>query len=352
MEDWPAWHPVARGMFTVRSAYKVAVAKRDALMGRDDSTSGSKRCDEGDFQWHKIWQINAPNEVWMFIWRLVHNSLPVKRNLVRRGVKVDMLCPMCKRLDEDCGHLFFKCKYAKLCWRLMNMEALRTLLEDCHSGKETINKIWTFDKSEQLKVIVLLWRWWSARNKVNERGKMLNLAEIQSSVLFYFSEFEKLSIYAQPAPKPSQPSWTPPSEDTYKINIDGSFLSGARTGGWGFVIRNYNGEMLAAGAGNIVYAASALQTEALAAYKSLQHASQLGMMNIILETDAAVLALALKSEEIDRSPIGSLTKQIRDLMQSEFNSCVVSVCNRTVTWWQTVWPLMVLVFLALALVCS
>jgi ribonuclease HI len=181
---------------------------------------------------------------------------------------------------------------------------------------------------------------------------MLNLAEIQSSVLFYLSEFEKLSIYAQPASKPSQPSWTPPSEDTYKINIDGSFLSGARTGGWGFVIRNYNGEMLAAGAGNIVYAASALQTEALAAYKSLQHASQLGMMNIILETDAAVLALALKSEEIDRSPIGSLTKQIRDLMQSEFNSCVVSVCNRTVTWWQTVWPLMVLVFLALALVCS
>jgi len=124
MEDWPAWHPDARGMFTVRSAYKVAVAKRDALMGRDDSTLGSKRCDEGDFQWHKIWQINAPNKVRMFIWRFVHNSLPVKRNLVRRGVKVDTLCPMCKRLDEDCGHLFFKCKYAKLCWRLMNMEAL------------------------------------------------------------------------------------------------------------------------------------------------------------------------------------------------------------------------------------
>ena len=71
--------------------------------------------------------------------------------------------------------------------------------------------------------------------------------------------------------------------------------------------------MLAEGAGNIVYAASALQTEALAAYMSLQHASQLSMMNIILETDAAVLASALKSEEIDRSPIGSLAKQIRDI---------------------------------------
>lgn len=53
---------------------------------------------------------------------------------------------------------------------------------------------------------------------------MLNLAEIQSSVFFYLSEFEKLSIFAQPVPKPRQPSWTPPSEDTYKINIDGSFF--------------------------------------------------------------------------------------------------------------------------------
>ena len=52
---------------------------------------------------------------------------------------------------------------------------------------------------------------------------MLNLAEIQSSVLFYLSEFGKLSN-AQPVPNPRKPSWMPPSEDTYKINIDGSFF--------------------------------------------------------------------------------------------------------------------------------
>ena len=46
----------------------------------------------------------------MFIWRLVHNSLAVRRNLRRRGMKVDTLCPMCQRLDEDPGHLFFKCR--------------------------------------------------------------------------------------------------------------------------------------------------------------------------------------------------------------------------------------------------
>jgi len=51
-------------------------------------------------------------------------------------------------------------------------------------------------------------------------------------------------------------------------------------------------------------------------------------MNIIVETDATVLASALKSVQIDRSPVGCLIRQIRDFMRSEFTSCIVSVCNR------------------------
>jgi len=43
---------------------------------------------------------------------------------------------------------------------------------------------------------------------------MLNVAEIQNSVLYYLSEFEKLSTYVQQVTKDSQVSWVPPSEDT------------------------------------------------------------------------------------------------------------------------------------------
>lgn len=61
----------------------------------------------------------------------------------------------------------------------MNLGSLRILLQECWSGKETINKIWTFDKSEQLKVVVVLWKWWLARNKVYQGGKTLIVNEIQ-----------------------------------------------------------------------------------------------------------------------------------------------------------------------------
>jgi len=94
----------------------------------------------------------------MFIWRLAHNNLPVRRNLQRRGVKLDTICPLCNRLDEDSGHLFFKCKWAKECWRRMNLEQVRLDLEKCQSGKDTIRKIWAMQQNLQQQVFVLLWR--------------------------------------------------------------------------------------------------------------------------------------------------------------------------------------------------
>ena len=91
------------------------------------------------------------------------------------------------------------------------------------------------------------------------------------------------------------------------------------------MIHDSSGEVLAAGAGNISYAASAVHTEAIAAYKGLQLAAQLGMINIILEIDATLLAMGLNSEQIDRSPTGFIARQIRDFMRSKFSSCSVSV---------------------------
>jgi len=62
----------------------------------------------------QIWHLKFPNKVNMFVWRLAHNSLPVRRNVANCDINIDIMCPICRRLDEDCGHLFFKCKHAML----------------------------------------------------------------------------------------------------------------------------------------------------------------------------------------------------------------------------------------------
>ena len=72
--------------------------------------------------------------------------------------------------------------------------------------------------------------------------------------------------------------------------------------------------MLMAGAGNICRVGSALQAEMIAALRGVQQAAWMGKQQIILETDASVLASALTSAGIDRSPMSCLVYRIRDIM--------------------------------------
>jgi len=48
---------------------------------------------------------------------------------------------MCGRLDEDSGHLFFKCKFVKQVWRELHLEGVRASLakqSSAHDVMETI----------------------------------------------------------------------------------------------------------------------------------------------------------------------------------------------------------------------
>ena len=142
-------------------------------------------------------------------------------------------------------------------------------------------------------------------------------------------KFEKLEVNGKKIQSPANQLWRPPPENFYKINIDGAYDPNTRTGEWGFVVRDSNGEVLLVGAGKISRAASAIQIEGIAALKAIQRAAQLGMTRIILETDASVLVSALRSIDIDRSVHGCLVRQIQDLMQMHFSCCSLSLCNRS-----------------------
>ena len=80
--------------------------------------------------------------------------------------------------------------------------------------------------------------------------------------------------------------------------------------------------------GKLQRLSSPLHAEAVGAMRSVEHAVQLGMTHIILETDATILGEALRSSAWDRSPYGALFRQTRDLLYFDFTKSVISVCNR------------------------
>jgi hypothetical protein len=44
-------------------------------------------------EWKKIWKMNVANKVKVFVWQLAHNSLQVKQDIARRGIKLDTNAP-------------------------------------------------------------------------------------------------------------------------------------------------------------------------------------------------------------------------------------------------------------------
>jgi ribonuclease HI len=65
-----------------------------------------------------------------------------------------------------------------------------------------------------------------------------------------------------------------------RLNIDGAFYEASKTGGWGFVIRDHDGNGVPAGAGKIEFVHDAQSVEAEACLYALLTATSHGISHI------------------------------------------------------------------------
>src|SRR5690349_15104639 len=79
------------------------------------------------------------------------------------------------------------------------------------------------------------------------------------------------------------------------LGCRGCIIRGVR----GCIIRGHDGVFLAAGAGVLTGLSSALHAECVACMKDLELTAFLGMQNVMIETDAAILKTTLISQEYD-----------------------------------------------------
>ena len=78
-EDKLIWALSSNGVFSVRSAYRLAMDQ--ARIERSGSSS-----DNGKIRkfWRQLWRLEIPHKVRHFAWRAVKGILPMKVNLVKR----------------------------------------------------------------------------------------------------------------------------------------------------------------------------------------------------------------------------------------------------------------------------
>ena len=329
-EDSVAWHFNKKGVFSVKSAYHVLEDEAETKLVRQKGETSRHSLNSGQKMWNKLWGVPVPPKIKQCVWRVAHNSLAHKMNIKSKKISLDTRCPVCFRYDEDGAHCFFKCKEVRKVWRELGLENIRLKLANLLSAMEVVAEILRQREDMCIVVFVLIWKWWSVRNKVNV-GELMPSAQttvsaIRDMVQDILKEGSRINHHQS---LEVQQGWLPPAEGILKINIDGSFMPGTSKGAWGFVIRSHDGAIVIAGAGSLGPVHDALMAKMMACKFAVEAAIQLGIAHGVIETDSSQLREGLTSSEFDLSVAGGLFQDIRASLHEDFLSLNVTKIHRS-----------------------
>ncbi|KAE8799664.1 Glutamyl-tRNA reductase 1, chloroplastic [Hordeum vulgare] len=141
---------------------------------------------------------------------------------------------------------------------------------------------------------------------------------------------EYLQYFTNKGKKPAREKWQPPEEDVLKVNIDGSFTLGDSYGGWGVMVRDVAGDVIAAYAGRGENISDAFGAEVSAMTTAIDVAIGLGAMRVIFETDYQLLTKGLDLRKVDSSPYAAVIKDIKLQLKLWFSSLRMHHCRREV----------------------
>jgi hypothetical protein len=109
--DFIAWQPDKRGMFSVKSAYQLALHTTEIFLDRGAT---SRRPDGQRPSWKLIWNSLVPPKVKVLAWKISRNAISTQTNLRRRHILASTLCPICGAEEEDTFHIFVRCPHCSL----------------------------------------------------------------------------------------------------------------------------------------------------------------------------------------------------------------------------------------------
>ncbi|PRQ53570.1 putative ribonuclease H-like domain, reverse transcriptase zinc-binding domain-containing protein [Rosa chinensis] len=299
--DQVIWSETASGSLTSSDAY-------NAL---DPPTPGPSWCKH-------IWHAAIQPRKSVTTWKVLHGKIQTDDFLQIRGTCLCSRCLLCGSNSESRIHLFQTCEIASSLWHwLRHLFRLRfppgTSLRDFFLD----NLLSSLDYSSRLLwyivVCNLLWCIWQERNKIKFDGgtfclprfKQFFTLSLRESVRLIFASSSRASTAApifgllgisplRPmAPRYIPVTWTPPPENWFKANSDGSFRD-PNHAGFGGIFRNSEAAFLGAFSCKAIVP-WAIDTELLAVMAVVKVARDRNWFPLWLETDSMLVMHYLKN---------------------------------------------------------
>jgi len=143
-----------------------------------------------------------------------------------------------------------------------------TLLAEKISARDVIEAVLAMKEDPKLKCCFILWYRWAERNRIRDGEKEREASSLAHGIQVYMasrcSGGSQLQDIETPAKPPVRRAWERPPENHVKVNCDAAFDLYTGSGGWGCILRDSDGDAVAARRGRLDALLESLQGEIIA----------------------------------------------------------------------------------------
>ena len=300
------WSHTPTGVFTTCSAYKMLANSAIANSSSSSNPNTQKQ------SWRGLWKLQVPNKVKIFAWRACNRALPTMDNLIRRHIVEANLCPVCKLAAEDPLHMVLHCTEVEPVWREHGWfgQAISSPPSDFTDLLSRFLQVTEDNRAELF--ICMAWSLWQRWNKLRINLPCMPLNQVGPQAAKLLQDY----LDAQDPQAPSNPmalppqSWTPPNPTYFKANFDGAVFNNSNSAGLGIIIRDSNGEVIAAMSKRIRLPTTVMEVEMLVCRRAVTFAIEVGIQDITFEGDSLTVIRAINSGNASEAPYGNLLEDI------------------------------------------
>ncbi|XXG86094.1 hypothetical protein AAC387_Pa11g1057 [Persea americana] len=298
------WLADPQGSYSVHSCYKMQSSMTDI----------SPSC-----IWRRMWRLRVPGKVKNLIWRAAMNVLPTADNLIRRRVEVMPTCSFYNAYSETITHALVDCDFAKSCW----ISSSIGYVGNCSSFLVWLEHIFSRCSKEECNLVVMIcWRIWINRNdKIwnNKHGRVNHILNSAGQFLFQWQTVRKQNLFIYDDPSTliqGSVCWEKPQLGWFKCNVDAATFTSQGKIDYGGVLRNSDGDFIAAKCDCNFGNFAARDAEALGVREVLCWIKSLQLSCIVVEMDCLQVFKALTQNFSSPNGFGLIIEECKTLAHS------------------------------------